>query len=95
VLDDTTPRAKRAWRNPKTGHSGDAEVKSTFISTDGSNCKRLRIANNAKTVSGETVYSVCWREKRGWEVTPKAVPDQTRTKEEQEKTGKEAIKDRP
>jgi hypothetical protein len=74
VLDSSSPTAKQAWSNPKTGASGFAEVKGQFTATDGAPCKELRVGNLYKHVSGEATYTVCKYKDRGWIVNVDAEP---------------------
>ena len=74
VLDSSSPTAKQAWSNPKTGASGFAEVKGQFTATDGAPCKVLRVGNLFKKVSGEATYTVCKYKDRGWIVNVDAEP---------------------
>ena len=74
VLDSSSPTAKQAWSNPKTGASGFAEVKGQFTATDGAPCKELRLGNQFKKVSGEATYTVCKYKDRGWIVNVDAEP---------------------
>jgi hypothetical protein len=67
VLDSQAPAAKGQWSNPKTGHSGEAEVMEAF-SADGMACKRLRVANAAKGVKSEATYPLCKHPDKGWRV---------------------------
>ena len=68
VLDSTVPNASRDWSNPRTGNSGQAEVRDQFIGTDGAPCKRLRISNKVKrgNVRSDATYTVCKYTGRGW-----------------------------
>jgi hypothetical protein len=74
VLDSSSPTAKQAWANPKTGASGFAQVKGQFTATDGAPCKELRVSNQYKHVSGEATYTVCKYKDRGWIVNVDAEP---------------------
>ena len=65
VLDSKAQGAKGQWSNPKTGHSGEAEVLEAF-SADGMACKRLRVANAAKGVKSEATYALCNYPGKGW-----------------------------
>jgi len=71
---DSASGAKRQWSNPRTGAAGMAQVKGRFTTADGTPCARLRVANKARGVESETVYTVCKSPARGWEVNPDAKP---------------------
>lgn len=58
---------KKQWRNPKSGHSGEAEVMKSF-SADGMNCKRVRVANEAKGLKSDATYPLCKVPGKGWRV---------------------------
>jgi hypothetical protein len=69
VLDSAEQRAKGEWSNPKTRHSGQAEIMETFAA-EGMSCKRLRLANAAKGVTSEATYPLCNYPGKGWRVRP-------------------------
>lgn len=74
VLESTSANAKSSWSNPKTGNSGEAEVKAQFTSTDGNLCKHLRVFNRSKTAQSEAFYTFCHYQGRGWLVNEDARP---------------------
>ena len=74
VLDSSSPNARQAWSNPKTGASGFAQVKGQFTATDGAPFKELRVGNQVKHISGEATYTVCKYKDRGWIVNVDAEP---------------------
>jgi 17 kDa outer membrane surface antigen len=49
----------QSWSNPKTGSSGKLELQSSFLASDGRNCKRLRITNHAAGLDGVTTMNIC------------------------------------
>lgn len=76
VLNDADPQAAREWQNPRTGYSGKIQGTGKFMSTDGLDCRRLKIWNQAKGIESESVYPVCrdpkdgeWRLASGKELT--------------------------
>jgi hypothetical protein len=74
VLESSGANAKKDWSNPRTGASGSARVLSQFTATDGAPCKRLRVINKAPQAEGESTYTVCKYEGRGWILHPDAKP---------------------
>jgi len=74
VLDAAEPNAKESWSNPKTGASGQTEVRSQFTATDGATCKRLRILNKAKGLESDATYTACKYPDRGWVLNTDATP---------------------
>jgi hypothetical protein len=69
VLDSPESDAKGEWANPKTRHSGQAEVIKAFTA-DGMPCKRLRMTNAAKGVTSDATYPLCKYPGKGWQVRP-------------------------
>jgi hypothetical protein len=69
VLGSESASAKAEWSNPKTKHSGGAEVVESFVA-DGMPCKRLRVTNAAKGVKSDAVYPLCKYPGKGWRVRP-------------------------
>lgn len=47
------------WKNDATGSGGTIKLLNVFTSTDGRDCRRLRIDNYAKTLKGSTKQIVC------------------------------------
>jgi hypothetical protein len=74
VLASTDPKAALSWSNPKTGNSGDIATVGQFTSTDGHQCKRLRVLNRAKTMENTAEHTVCSVPERGWLLNPEARP---------------------
>jgi len=74
VLESSDANAKKDWSNPRTGTSGSARVLRQFTAADGAPCKRLRVFNKAPQAEGESTYTVCKYEGRGWILNPDAKP---------------------
>jgi hypothetical protein len=61
---DEVSRTKKAgtvksWQNEATGSGGTIKLLNVFTSTDGRDCRRLRIDNHAKSLKGSTKQIVC------------------------------------
>jgi surface antigen len=74
VLESSQPNAKSSWSNPRTGSSGEAEVRVQFTSTDGFLCKRLRVFNQSRTSHNEVFFTVCRYTDGRWRANPDARP---------------------
>jgi surface antigen len=64
----------KSWRDPDNGNSGSIKLLAAFSSADGRSCKRLRIENHAKGMSGVYTTNVCRSESGPWLIDPEAVP---------------------
>jgi hypothetical protein len=51
--------AVKKWENPATGNGGAIKLLKVFTSTDGRDCRGLRIDNHAKSLKGSTKQVVC------------------------------------
>ena len=51
--------AVKKWENAATGNGGVIKLLDVFASTDGRDCRRLRIDNHAKSLKGSTKQIVC------------------------------------
>jgi len=49
----------RTWANAETGNGGAIKLLKVFLSTDGRDCRGLRVDNYAKTLKGSTKQIVC------------------------------------
>ena len=74
VLEDKSSRAKQAWKNPATGHSGKVEGQGAFKAVDGLPCRRVRVLNRAQGLEGQATYTVCKYPEQGWMLNPSAQP---------------------
>ncbi len=62
AVDDVSrgkPGDVKKWANEKTGNGGAVKLLKVFISTDGRDCRGLRIDNYAKTLKGSSKQIVC------------------------------------
>jgi hypothetical protein len=74
VLDAAGDKATESWRNPQTGASGLAQVRTQFTTKGGMLCKQLRVVNRARGIDGEATYTVCKSSDRGWVLAADARP---------------------
>jgi surface antigen len=72
ALNDATPHAKREWRNPTTGNSGQMEVLRSFQLKDGTSCRTLQVFNKAKAAENRATHSVCKSADGTWMIRPDA-----------------------
>ena len=49
----------KKWENTATGNGGAIKLLKVFASTDGRDCRGLRIDNHARTLKGSTKQIVC------------------------------------
>jgi len=72
--------AVKKWENAATGNGGAIKLLEIFASTDGRDCRRLRIDNHAKSMKGSTKQVVCadangkWMLDAGAQPAPKPQP---------------------
>jgi surface antigen len=59
VLASTDNGTKRGWDNPATGNSGSIELLRSFQSSDGRECKRIRITTQAGPSKGVATMNMC------------------------------------
>jgi surface antigen len=59
VLASTDIGTTRSWENPATGNSGQIQLLRTFQSSDGRECKRIRITNQAGPTKGVSTMNMC------------------------------------
>ena len=75
ILNGSDPSAQREWNNPKTGYSGKVQGLGRFKSSDGLDCRKLKLWNQAKGIEGESTFPVCrsaggeWQLASGKELT--------------------------
>jgi hypothetical protein len=74
VLSSTDRRVTKAWQNPATGNSGSITLLASFTSTEGRDCKRLRLENHAAEISGSSTVKVCHFPDGGWLIDSNAKP---------------------
>lgn len=68
VLNDSDPTAQREWSNPRSGFSGKIQGLGRFKSSDGQDCRKLRIWNQARGIEGESTFPVCRRAGGDWQL---------------------------
>ena len=71
TLADSKVRVMQAWSNPKTQHSGTAEILQAFAGPNGIPCKRVSVANRAGNLKGKSQYTLCKMDGKGWTYVPK------------------------
>jgi hypothetical protein len=59
VSRNKTVGAVKKWENTATGNGGAIKLLSVFTSTDGRDCRRLRVDNHARSLKGSTKQVVC------------------------------------
>jgi hypothetical protein len=66
--------AVKKWENTATGNGGVIKLLDVFTSTDGLDCRRLRIDNHAKSLKGSTKQVVCANADGKWMLDADARP---------------------
>jgi hypothetical protein len=66
--------ATRNWDNKATGNGGTIKLLNAFTSTDGRDCRRLRVENYAKTLKGASTQNVCAHTDGTWLLDADARP---------------------
>jgi len=66
--------AVKKWENAATGNGGAIKLLDVFASTDGRDCRRLRIDNHAKSLKGSTKQIVCADPEGKWMLDAGARP---------------------
>ena len=74
LLNSTDRGATKTWRNPATGNSGSITLLASFTSTEGRDCKRLRVENDTPEISGASTVKVCRFPDGGWLIDSNAKP---------------------
>ena len=64
----------KTWENTATGNGGTIKLLKVFTSTDGRDCRRLRIDNHAKSLKGSTKQIVCATPEGKWMLDAGAQP---------------------
>ncbi len=64
----------KAWENAATGNGGAIKLLKTFKSTDGRDCRRLRVDNHAGSLKGSTKQIVCATPEGKWMLDAGARP---------------------
>ena len=66
--------AAKTWENTATGNGGTIKLLKVFTSTDGRDCRHLRIDNHAKSLKGSTKQIVCATPEGKWMLDAGARP---------------------
>ena len=69
-----TPGTTRNWENTATGSGGSIKLLGAFTSTDGRDCRRLRMENHAKSLKGVSTQNVCAHTDGTWLLDADARP---------------------
>jgi len=64
----------KTWENAATGSGGTIKLLKVFKSTDGRDCRRLRVDNHAKSLKGSTKQTVCASPDGKWVLDAGAKP---------------------
>ena len=64
----------RTWENAATGNGGTIKLLKLFKSTDGRDCRRLRMDNHANSLKGSTKQTVCATPEGKWMLDADARP---------------------
>lgn len=64
----------RSWENTATGNGGTIKLLKVFKSTDGRDCRRVRMDNHAKSIKGSTKQTVCSTPEGKWMLDADARP---------------------
>ena len=68
------PGAVKSWENAATGSGGTIKLLAVFTSTEGRDCRRLRVENHAKSLKGATTQNVCAHTDGTWLLDADAQP---------------------
>jgi 17 kDa outer membrane surface antigen len=66
--------ATKSWANSATGSGGTIKLLNVFTSTDGRDCRRLRVENYAKSFKGASTQNVCRHTDGTWLLDADARP---------------------
>jgi hypothetical protein len=66
--------AVKTWENAATGNGGAIKLLNVFTSSDGRDCRRLRVDNHAKSLKGSTKQIVCADPEGKWVLDAGAKP---------------------
>jgi len=64
----------KTWENAATGNGGTLKLLSVFTSTDGRDCRRLRVDNHSKKLKGSSKQIVCANPDGKWMLDSDARP---------------------
>ena len=68
------PGTVKTWQNDATGSGGTIKLLNVFTSTDGQDCRRLRVDNHARSLKGSTKQIVCADAQGKWMLDADARP---------------------
>ena len=68
VLNDSDPEASKEWSNSKTGYSGRVQSLGRYRSSDGEDCRKVKVWNQAKGLQSEAIYPVCKTASGDWQL---------------------------
>jgi hypothetical protein len=74
VSASKTPGMTKSWESAATGNGGTIKLLNVFTSTDGRNCRRLRVDNHAKSLKGASTQTVCAHRDGTWLLDADAKP---------------------
>jgi hypothetical protein len=75
ISRDKKPGDTRTWENAATGNGGTLKLLNVFTSTDGRDCRRLRVDNHAKSLKGSSKQIVCASPDGKWLLDSAATPE--------------------
>jgi surface antigen len=67
ALDKLPDGQTRAWRNPKTGHSGTATVQKSF-ERGGRKCRLIEFTNTAEGLQARSEFTFCKQPDGAWKI---------------------------
>jgi surface antigen len=68
VLASTDIGTTRSWENPATGNSGSIKLLRSFQSSDGRECKRIQITNQAGPSKAVSTMNMCRNGAGPWRI---------------------------
>jgi hypothetical protein len=74
VSASKTAGTTKTWENPATGNGGTIKLLGAFTSTDGRDCRRLRVDNHSKSLKGSSTQHVCAHRDGTWLLDADARP---------------------
>ena len=74
VSASKTPGTTKSWESTATGNGGTLKLLNVFTSTDGRDCRRLRVDTHAKSLKGASTQIVCAHRDGTWLLDADARP---------------------
>jgi hypothetical protein len=74
VSNEKVTGAVKKWENAENGNGGSIKLLRSFTSTDGRDCRRLKVENHAKKLKGVSNMTVCADPQGKWLVDADARP---------------------